>query len=661
MPPGMKPILCKMKASGNRHLSRSVPKAGSSPNTGFWGSKLRRIGPYALIFVTALAMRFLHLQALRATPVFSMLMGDAESYDTWAQAIAGGEWIGTEVFYQAPFYPYFLAGLYTLLGRDFFWVRTVQILLGTAACLMVARAGRSFFSSRAGLLAGFLLAVYPPAVFFDNLIQKASLGLFFMSLLLFCAAKISESPKPLRWLAAGAVLGMFALTRENALILAPVMLAYALTGFPSMPFQRRLGWAGMVLGGMLLVLTPVGLRNAAVGGDFTLTTAQFGPNFYIGNHPEASGTYEALRWDRGDWRFERRDAAALAEETAGRSLGAGEVSHYWTRKALAYITAHPLDWLKLMGKKWLLVWNAVETSDTESQYAHARWSPVLKIWGGFWHFGILSTLAVWGICRTREHARRLWLLYLMLLVYAFGVTLFFVFARYRFPLVPLLVLFAAAGLSAGFSDLRPRGFKVPFLCLSAALAAAVMSHWPLTAKADLTANTFYNIAVGLDAEGRPEPAAACYREALALNPRHVMALNNLAVLHARQGDADAAQRLLRRALGIYPGFVRTHNNLGILLAQRGKYGEAKEHFTEVILRRPDFDPTVYFNLACVQSRLQQTAGALQALSEAVARGYRNWKAVATDPDLENLRRTPAFQNWWEQQRGASDAVNSSKG
>jgi hypothetical protein len=46
--------------------------------------------------------------------------------------------------------------------------------------------------------------------------------------------------------------------------------------------------------GCSLVLLPVGLRNLAVGREFHLTTSQFGPNFYIGNHAGARGTYESL-------------------------------------------------------------------------------------------------------------------------------------------------------------------------------------------------------------------------------------------------------------------------------------------------------------------------------------------------------------------------------
>src|SRR5262245_31399286 len=68
---------------------------------------LNRLAPF-LVFLVALAVRLLHLWQIRRAPFFDVLLGDARGYDAWAQQIAAGDWIGRDVFYQAPLYPYFL-------------------------------------------------------------------------------------------------------------------------------------------------------------------------------------------------------------------------------------------------------------------------------------------------------------------------------------------------------------------------------------------------------------------------------------------------------------------------------------------------------------------------------------------------------------------------
>jgi hypothetical protein len=85
------------------------------------------------IFAVAFAVRLLHVMQIRSAPFFTVLMGDSHGYDEWAQRIAGGEWLGREVFYQAPLYPYLLGSIYAIAGRHLLLVRIVQIVIGSAS------------------------------------------------------------------------------------------------------------------------------------------------------------------------------------------------------------------------------------------------------------------------------------------------------------------------------------------------------------------------------------------------------------------------------------------------------------------------------------------------------------------------------------------------
>ena len=207
-------------------------------------------------------------------------------------------------------------------------------------------------------------------------------------------------------------------------------------------------------------------RNYAVTGGFYLTTSQFGPNFYIGNNPAADGTYMSLRPGRGAPEFERQDATELAERARQRSLTPGEVSSYWTEQALTFITSQPGDWLALVGRKFALLWNPSEMLDTESQESYEEISPVLRVLGVVGHFGVVVPLALVGLIGAWPDRRRLWPFFALLAAYAASVVLFYVFARYRFPLVPFLLLLAANGLvlaprlfAAGISGAARRAWR----------------------------------------------------------------------------------------------------------------------------------------------------------------------------------------------------------
>ena len=601
-----------------RPAPRSRPSATPSRPDGSVGARGGRtsgggFGRAALaIFGLALAVRLVHVWQLSPAPFFDLAMGDAQSYHAWGVEIAGGDWLGTETFYQAPLYPYFLGVVYTLFGPSLLAVRLCQIVLGAASCALLAVAANRLFSREAGIVAGVMLAVYAPAIFFDGLIQKTALGVFLLCLLLALLARLVTEPgRPRAWLWPGAVLGALVLTRENALVFAAVLLGWLALSRDA--GRRHLARAGALALGLALVLVPAAARNQAVGGEFLLTTAQFGPNFYIGNNPDADGTYRPLVPGRGDPRFERRDATQIAEREVGAPLTPGEVSSYWTGRALQYMRTQPGDWLKLTGRKAMLTLNRSEVADTEDQLSHADWSPPLRLAGHVWHFGLLAPLGVAGVCLTWSRRRQLRPFHLMLAAYAASVVLFAVMGRYRHPLAPLLMLFAAGGTAAVWETVRSgagkgwprqtagtgaavwamvkRGTRTGWTRQTAWAGAAaagllVVCNWPVLSMGDMRAITALNVGTELQAEGRLDEAVAQYRQVLALTPDDALAHSNLGTALAAQGRLDEAVGHYERALALVPGDADTHSNLGNALLSLGRPDEGVASMRRAL----DIDP-----------------------------------------------------------------------
>lgn len=621
-------------------------RAASGENSRKTTSWLKRAAPWLVLYAVALGVRLAYLFEIVDHPVLSILLGDAESYDAWAQEIVATGWIGERTFYQAPFYPYFLAVIYTLGARDFILVRVIQAIIGAGACVFLAGAGARFFDRKTGWLAGGLLAIYPPALFFDILIQKAVLGMFFMCMLLFllsvAARNRHDRLKPGAWVLIGAVLACFALVRENALILTPAIGLWMVVHYWRAGWKPLLSRGLLVVAGLAIIFLPVTLRNYAVGGEFVLTTSQLGPNFYIGNSKEATGFYRPLIWDHSDWKYERSDAQNLAEQALGRKLSPNEISDYWLHKALDDIREQPARWLRLMGKKWLMTWNAVEASDSESIYAHFRFSRLLNALGQGLHLGIILPLAALGVCLSWPRRRELWGILWLWLCFAGSVTLFFVFARYRHPMAAIILLFAAAGLRGAFLAFAEKRHKLLAAGALAALAIAVVANWPILSRIDMEAPTHFNIGYELEQRDQLDAAREYYLRSMELVGSNTLVHNNLGMIAMKQNRPEEALAYFRDAVKAKPDNWDARINLGIVLAQLGRKSEAIEQYKRVVEGEPSYNPALYYNIACYYATHNETNAGLEWLRKAVEHGYDNWELIQTDPDLDSLRDQPGF-------------------
>jgi tetratricopeptide (TPR) repeat protein len=569
-----------------------------------------------LIFGSAFLLRLIYLFQVESIPLFYYLAGDGRAYDEWGQRIAAGDWLGQGVFYQAPLYPYFLGALQFLFGHDLWAIRLVQIALGALSCALIFSAGRSLFSPEAGVAAGLILAFYAPAIFFDGLVEKSTLDLFLISVLLVFASQAIKAARWPQWLAVGAVLGLLGLSRENALVLAAVVPLWIGFYFSEQPALTRVRWLGLFFAGFLLILLPVGLRNLNLGGEFKLTTSQFGPNFYIGNNPAADGTYGSVRKIIGETQLEGADAKRLAERALGRKLTAGEVSDYWFEKSWSYIRSAPAEWLRLLARKWLMVWNAREVEDSDDLYIYQQWSWLLAFFGWINHFGILAPLAAVGLWLTRNQWRRLWLFYAMILSLALSVAIFYVFGRYRYPLVPLLALFAGAAVASLVSFYKERDWRRLPAAASVLIVGALIVNWPIYGFSGPGAAGYNNLSNAYYKQDRVDEAIKTALTAIALEPDYGVAHYNLGNLYAGQGKFDPAQRYFEESLRLYPNYAEAWTNFGQLIAEKGDIETGIRHFRRAIDLNPSLS-RAHLNLGVALAKQGRIEEAIAPLQQAV--------------------------------------------
>lgn len=573
----------------------------------------QRVGLWALLGL-ALLTRVLLVVTLEDGPFFYQPIVDGAAYDRWAVDISTRSVLGERVFYQDPLYPYGLALFYKVFGRDLLAARLAQCVLGVFGLWMLFEGTRRFLGYRAAMIALAMGAFYKTLIFFDAALLKDFLGVMAVE----AALLFASLEKRWKWLAFGAALGIGTLVRANMALLA---LAAAVV----LAVRRDGKSAGLVLAGTLAAILPVTIRNAAVAGDFVLTTSQFGPNLWTGNNPEnTSGRYRPPSFvTAASPEFEEAGFRAEAERARGRPLKASEVDAYWRGRALSYIVQNFGTFITVTAKRLAMLLAHHEIPDDLDLYFMERYSWVLKL--PLFTFGFFAApLAAAGICLSWGERKRFALHYVLLGAYALSILLFFMFARYRLPLVPLLLFFAAYAV-----DTLLRTRQVPRAAIAAFAVASVLSHapWPESVVGHKGFRTVhYNVAVHYRQAGRHAEAAREFEEAARLDKDFLsvpMFVNALADSLDRCGeDGKALEHFLRLAV-LNTASPDPPYRAGRIYHRQGMGEQAARQFTDALIRDPKF-MAAYVPLAEAQVRLRRFDDAVRTLDRAAAVAPKEW-------------------------------------
>jgi 4-amino-4-deoxy-L-arabinose transferase-like glycosyltransferase len=202
----------------------------------------------------------------------SNLMAQGHGYAEPFLLIFHGRYVPTAL--HPPLWPGLLAltslftgpvdGVGTLAGTAFDIHRLVGCACGAAVVVTVGLLGRRLCSWRVGLLAAALAAVYPRFVILDGYLSSHALMSALIGVVLLVAIDFNARPTRRRALAMGVVVGLAALTRQEALLFVPVLL---------MPLAWRARSDRKVLtllavSGTLLVVAPWTARNYVAFGRF---------------------------------------------------------------------------------------------------------------------------------------------------------------------------------------------------------------------------------------------------------------------------------------------------------------------------------------------------------------------------------------------------------
>ncbi len=522
-----------------------------------------------VVLLVGALLRLSHVFAIRDAPWLQHMQLDHRIYDEWGQRIAAGDWVGAQAYFVDPLYAYFLGIIYWVSGHRPVVVLVIQSLLGVGTCYLTCLLGRRVFSHRLGALACLVMVLYAPAIYYEALIEKTALSLFLFTLSLVLYLEQSRRHITI----AAVALGLAALTRGNFLLFIPLGTVALLLREPSSELEtphaseRRLAprllsrismnreIAGRFLMASFLVVSVAVLRNTLVAG-VAATTTNLGQNLYIGNHSgNLDGTYSTPSFVRPDPRFEEADFRAEAERRLGRTLNPPEISSFWRGQALAEIADHPRLALERTFKKVRLFWHDYEVPDNGNMYLAREESFVLRL--PLLSMGLLFPLALLGAgasFRTHGHARSI---ITVAAAYCAGIVAFFILARFRIQILPILAVLGTFGAARLVAAVRSKSWRSVTLyggiVLGGALFSMITPSWIEATKAPSLAVGYNNLGALYSETGQVELAIEAYEKAIRIEPKTVVgAMRSVGELYLGRKEYDKAEIHMRRVLDLKP-------------------------------------------------------------------------------------------------------------
>jgi 4-amino-4-deoxy-L-arabinose transferase-like glycosyltransferase len=185
-------------------------------------------------------------------------------------------------------YPLFLAPFMKLGSGAFPAIRITQVLLGLLTIVLVSRIAAMLYGNRAGVIAAWLTALYPPLIYMTGRIMSETL---FIALLMLSIYQflLSDRDQSLRRSAlAAALFGLASLVRSNLI----AMLAFVPVWYLAQrgaTLRTRLITAAVctVVAGTILMLP--GLYFLSSRGEFIPFATNAGGTFYGANNPLSDG------------------------------------------------------------------------------------------------------------------------------------------------------------------------------------------------------------------------------------------------------------------------------------------------------------------------------------------------------------------------------------
>lgn len=337
-----------------------------------------------------------------------------------------------------PLYSIVLSGLYLLGGHGALIQRSLGLVLGTVTLVLVGLLGRRVGGERLGVVAALLYAVYPVMIAVDgDLMSEVLYGPLIAGMLLGAFA-LYDRPTVRRAIVLGAVIGLAALTRSEALLFVPFLLV---------PVAWRARASGrMVLAGAgtlacIVVIAPWLIRNEVAFGRFVLISTN---NQTVIAGANCAQTYHGV--NMGGW-----DITCIAPRTRTNEAAQAAI---WQHQGLTYAAHHVGRLPAVILLRELRVWDLWQPRRQARTFAEGQQIDVAE--AGVAVFWLLALAGIAGVVALRRRSPALLILLAPAVVVCLTTAIGYGVPRLRDSFDIALSVLAGAGVLALHERLAAR-------------------------------------------------------------------------------------------------------------------------------------------------------------------------------------------------------------
>lgn len=445
---------------------------GAAAGGGLLGGLMLR--PWFIPGLLALLYGGLHLLWYWQTPLGMVAVLDERENIDLARQIASGT-LPAEPFYRAMGYPLVLS-LFPALGLPAPLHALAATALGLALhvinSILVALLAHRLFreSSGAALLAGSVHALNPVLLHYATQILDGTLATSGFLLGLWCLlasanermggdsrSTPSKAPDLKSTCLAFLFWSVAALIRPQFLVLLPAAPVFWLVVFGRPAGRQARDFAlGLMVAAAPWIL--LGLAQQRISGEFRLLPTQGAYNLWVSNGPGADGRFfvQTVHLPLTDthqnpaW----RESRILYERETGKPADSiDEVNAYWSERLRSAVTADPLAWLGLIGRKTYYLLNDFDAYNNKTYAFHKARSPWLAPNPLGWGVLLVAGALGWAVLATRNPRVAIGVAIVCGVIGA-GIVLTLVSGRFRTPLTVVLCILGGGLTQLGWLKKR---------------------------------------------------------------------------------------------------------------------------------------------------------------------------------------------------------------